>query len=204
MELSLSDLLRAFGLPLLFIIIFLENTILGFFIPGEIILFAAAALAGQGTLNVFLVFIVAFVAALSGNVFGFYIGFKVGIPALKKIAKKLHTERLLDRSNEFFKKYGAASIILGRFAVGVRVFIPPLAGASNMRFSLFLLYTIIALLIWTFVITGLGFYFSQDIAFLVANYNIAGAVILVIIISIFIIIYLRKKWRERKNTDKSE
>ena len=204
MELSFTEIIRVYGLLALFIIMLLENSILGPVIPGELVLFTASALAGQGVLNVYAVFAVSFVATVTGSIIGFFIGRKAGIPLLKRFSKKLHSEKLLEKSDEFFKKYGAVAIIFGRFVMGVRAFISLIAGTSGMKFGLFFLYTIIAAFVWTVLVTLLGFFFGRSIDVFVKIFGIAGAVILVIIILILIIIYLRKKRRERKSTNKPE
>ena len=204
MELSFTEIIRVYGLLALFIIMLLENSILGPVIPGELVLFAAAALAGQDVFNIYAVFAVSFVATVTGSIIGYFIGRKAGIPLLKRFSKKLYSERLLEKSDEFFKQYGAVAIIFGRFVMGVRAFISLIAGTSDMKFGLFLLYTIIAAFVWTVLVTLLGFFFGRSIDVLAKIFGIAGAVILVIIILILIIIYLRKKRRERKNTNKPE
>ncbi len=204
MELSFTEIIRVYGLLALFIIMLLENSILGPVIPGELVLFAAAALAGQDVFNIYAVFAVSFVATVTGSIIGYFIGRKAGIPLLKRFSKKLYSERLLEKSDEFFKQYGAVAIIFGRFVMGVRAFISLIAGTSDMKFGLFLFYTIISAFVWTVLVTLLGFFFGRSIDALAKIFGIAGAVILVIIILILIIIYLRKKRRERKNTNKPE
>ncbi len=199
-----TDLIQAYGLPLLFLILTVENTFLGLVIPGELILFSAAALAGSRDLNVYALFFVALAAGFLGNTISYFVGRKAGISLLERFSKKTHSKKLLERSEAFFKKHGAVTLLVGRFAISIRVFISPLAGISKMRFGLFFAYTSISLIVWTLLIILLGFFFGRNLDVLLRNFNLFAIIVLVIIIVIFIIFYLRKRKNAREDSKGTE
>jgi membrane-associated protein len=112
--------------PLLFLVIFLETgLVVTPFLPGDSLLFAAGAIAAKGLINVFLVFIIAALAAIIGDTVNYFIGKFIG----KKVSKgRFVKEEYLIRTQNFYDKYGTKTIILARFVPIVRTFAPFVAG----------------------------------------------------------------------------
>ena len=152
------------GLPIIFILIFLEaNPIIGSFIPGQTILIMLSFLiATKGIINLKLFILVVFFGAFLGDIVGFFLGKKYGLSFFNffKITSK---SKLYVSSLSFFKKYGPWSIILGREFNPTRAFIPFLAGLSKMRVLTFIFFAFISNLLWVFISIYLGFYFGYFI-----------------------------------------
>lgn len=150
-------LLSAFGYIGLAVILFAETGLLiGFFLPGDSLLFAAGLVAAQGHLNVFLVILVAALAAIAGDSFGYYFGKSTGHKLFVKKDSRFFSQGYITKAHVFFEKYGALSVVLARFVPIVRTFTPIVAGASSMTYPTFLRYNIIGGIIWTVFITLLG------------------------------------------------
>lgn len=150
-------LLSAFGYIGLAVILFAETGLLiGFFLPGDSLLFAAGLVAAQGHLNVFLVILVAALAAIAGDSFGYYFGKSTGHKLFVKKDSRFFSQAYITKAHVFFEKYGALSVVLARFVPIVRTFTPIVAGASSMTYPTFLRYNIIGGIIWTVFITLLG------------------------------------------------
>lgn len=157
-------LLSAFGYIGLAVILFAETGLLiGFFLPGDSLLFAAGLVAAQGHLNVFLVMLVAALAAIAGDSFGYYFGKSTGPKLFVRKDSRLFSQAYITKAHVFFEKYGARSVILARFVPIVRTFTPIIAGASSMTYMTFLRYNIIGALIWTIGVTFLGVQLGRSI-----------------------------------------
>jgi membrane-associated protein len=150
-----SHLLSNYGLIGLMLIIFAEcGVLLGFFLPGDTLLFSAGLLMATGTITtplwVFLVF--APIAAVAGNLVGYWVGRKAGPKVFDRPNSRLFRPEYVDKSAAFFDRYGSWTIVLARFVPIVRTVATVMAGVSRMRFALFTLYSIIGGVVWT---TGL-------------------------------------------------
>ena len=154
-----SHLLSNYGLIGLALIIFAEcGILLGFFLPGDTLLFSAGLLIATGTITtplwVFLV--VAPIAAVAGNLVGYWIGRKAGPKVFDRPNSRLFRPEYVERSAAFFDRYGSWTIILARFVPIMRTVATVMAGVGRMRFSLYLLYSIIGGVLWTsgLILTG--------------------------------------------------
>ncbi len=151
------QLLAAFGYIGLAVILFAETGLLvGFFLPGDSLLFAAGLVAAQGHLNLFIVILVAATAAIVGDSFGYYFGESTGHKLFSKKDSRFFSQDNITKAHVFFEKYGARSVILARFVPIVRTFTPIVVGASSMPYMTFLRYNVIGALIWTVGVTLLG------------------------------------------------
>lgn len=143
-------------------IVFAESGLLiGFFLPGDSLLFTAGFLASQGYLNITFLVIVAFVAAVVGDSVGYAIGKKIGPKVFAREESFWFNPKQVERANIFFAKHGAKAIILARFLPIVRTFVPVIAGIGNMRYKLFLLNNIIGAVLWAIGVTLAGFYLGK-------------------------------------------
>jgi len=150
------------------LIIFAECGILiGFFLPGDTLLFlagllVAAADAGQRGIQINLAVFLGLlaVAAFVGNMVGYGIGYKVG-PAVFTTNGKFLKREHIDRSHAFFEKYGKISILLARFVPIVRTVATVMAGASRMNPRIYALYSAVGGIVWVTVVTLAGYYLGQ-------------------------------------------
>lgn len=147
------------GLWLIALIIFTESGLLvGFFLPGDTLLFAAGILAAQGGLNIVHTIIVIILAAIIGDNVGYTIGRYSGKRLFKKEDGILFKKEYMDRAEAFYEKHGGKAIVLARFVPIVRTFAPLVAGIGKMDRRVFFLYNVLGAFLWAFSITLLGYY----------------------------------------------
>jgi membrane-associated protein len=168
--LSPNGLLTSFGLLGLLAIIFAEcGLLIGFFLPGDTLLFAAGVLvANNSTLlptSVALVCVLASVAAVAGNLVGYEIGRKAGPALFTRPESFLFRPEHLERTHAFFTRFGGGAVVLARFVPIVRTFITVLAGASRMERRTYAVFSLIGGAVWATGVTLLGFSLGQ-VAFL--------------------------------------
>lgn len=177
-----EKLLRAGGYLLLFGIIFAESGLLiGFFLPGDSLLFVAG-MAAAGTLtavgsgaihfNIWVVLIGVFVAAVAGDQVGYMFGRRAGPALFKRPDSRFFKHEHLEKAGEFFEDHGPRAIVLARFVPVVRTFCPIVAGAGRMRYSHFARYNIVGGFLWAVGVTSLG-YFLGNVALIRDNVEIA-------------------------------
>src|SRR5215207_4568117 len=147
LSLDPRDLLESFG-PWatigLFLIIFAETGLLiGFFLPGDSLLFAAGILASQGNLNIAVIALGCFLAAVIGDQVGYTIGHRAGPALFRRPDSRIFKQKYVDRTKEFFEKHGPKTILLARFVPIVRTFAPVLAGVGEMKRRTFTTHNII-------------------------------------------------------------
>jgi len=145
---------------ILFAIIFCET---GFvvlpYLPGDSLLFVAGTLAGAGYLNIEILIVVLLAAAILGDTVNYWIGHTTGMKVLQKKYSFVRTEHL-DRTREYFAKYGGITIVIARFVPFIRTFAPFLAGVGKMRYRWFLTYNIIGGTLWILAFTLAGYFFG--------------------------------------------
>lgn len=160
----LSEIIRNYGgltYLLLFAIIFMETgLVVTPFLPGDSLLFAAGAFAAKGDLNVLLLWLLLFVAAVIGDSVNYAIGHAVGPRAFEGRVRFLKRE-YLERTQAFYEKHGGKTIVLARFVPIVRTFAPFVAGVGTMNYSRFISYNILGGLLWTTLFIWLGYFFGN-------------------------------------------
>jgi membrane-associated protein len=183
-------------------IIFAECGILiGFFLPGDSLLFITGLLIATNviTYNLGLACLILFLAAVIGNITGYWIGYKAGPALFSKPESKLFKREYVDHTHRFFNKYGARAIILARFVPIVRTFITATAGMGRMDFKRYLAFSAIGGLLWAVGVTVAG-YFLGNIEFV--KKNIELILILVVFVSVVpIIIEGVRHRRQRKGLE---
>lgn len=129
------------------------------FVPGETILISAAVFAGFGRLNIILVILIAFVAALIGDNVGFAIGDFGGRPLVERFGKfVLITPKRLDKAEAFFSRNGGRVVVIARFIDGLRQANGIVAGLSDMRWSVFVIYNAIGAALWVSTWSMVGYF----------------------------------------------
>ncbi len=183
----------------LFIIIFCETgLVVTPFLPGDSLLFAAGALAAidtSGTLNVFVLFAMLALAAVGGDTVNYFIGHFIGMKIFDKNIPFLKREHL-DRTHEFYEKYGGKTIILARFVPIVRTFAPFVAGVGRMNYGYFLTYNAVGGMAWIAIMLFAGYFFG-GIDIIKRNFEIVTIVIVLISILPMIVEYARSRRRVR-------
>ncbi|PJE50709.1 MAG: hypothetical protein COV29_03165 [Candidatus Yanofskybacteria bacterium CG10_big_fil_rev_8_21_14_0_10_36_16] len=176
-------LIKTVGLLGVVGIVFAESGLLvGFFLPGDGLLFTAGFLASQGFININLLAWLSFVAAVAGDSVGYYFGKRVGPLIFKKEESFWFSKDHLRTSNEFYKKHGGKTIIIARFMPFVRTFAPILAGVGEMKYSKFVFYNIAGGFLWTFGLSLGGYYMGNIIPN--ADKYILPIVLAIIVVSI--------------------
>jgi membrane-associated protein len=159
-----QQLIRSFGTIGLFLIIFAESGLLiGFFLPGDSLLFTAGLFAARGDLNIAVILVGCFVAAVLGDQVGYAFGRKVGPSIFSKPNSKLFKQEYVQRADQFFEEHGPKTILLARFVPVVRTFAPILAGVGSMKYRTFLVYNLIGGFVWAIGVTSLGYLLGDQI-----------------------------------------
>ena len=161
---DLITLIKAAGYIGLFFIIFAESGLfIGFFLPGDSLLFTAGFLASQGYLNIIPLALLTFAAAVLGDSFGYAFGRKVGIKIFSREDSWLFHKSHLQKAKDYYDQYGGKTIILARFLPIVRTFAPILAGVGEMKYPQFLSYNVVGGLIWGLGMPLLGYFLGSTV-----------------------------------------
>jgi membrane-associated protein len=179
-------------------IIFAEcGLLIGFFLPGDSLLFVTGLFIAQGfiSMNIWLGAILLTIAAIVGNGVGYWIGKKAGPALFRKPDSKLFKREYVEKTGHFFEKYGARAIVMARFVPIVRTFITAMAGMGGMNFRRFITFSAIGGVIWAGGVTILG-YFLGNIPFV--EKNIELILLLVVVISVIPIVMEWIKHRRQR------
>ncbi|MEO3972293.1 DedA family protein [Streptomyces sp. CAU 1734] len=153
-------LINTFGLIGVLVIVFAESGLLiGFFLPGDSLLFTTGLLVTSGTLDslpLWAVCSLIVLAAVVGDQVGYLFGRKVGPALFKRPDSRFFKQENVEKAHDFFEKYGPKSLILARFVPIVRTFTPIIAGVSRMNYRLFVIFNIIGGVLWGAGVTLLG------------------------------------------------
>jgi membrane-associated protein len=158
-----THLINTFGLIGIMVIIFAETGLLvGFFLPGDSLLFTAGLLVAGGLVApLWAVLLLLPVAAILGNLVGYWIGHRAGPAVFNKPDSRLFKAEYVERSRVFFDRNGARTIMLARFVPIVRTFATVMAGASRMDFRRYAIYSVIGGIAWAAGVTMLGYWLGQ-------------------------------------------
>jgi membrane-associated protein len=158
-----THLIDTFGLAGILLILFAEcGLLVGFFLPGDSLLFTGGLLAAGGLIApLWVMLLVLPVAAVAGNLVGWWIGRKAGPAVFDRPDSRLFKTRHVERAHAFFERNGAKTIVLARFVPVVRTFATVMAGVARMDFRRFALYSLIGGVAWTVGVTLLGFWLGQ-------------------------------------------
>jgi membrane-associated protein len=157
-------LIETFGTLGLFVIVFAESGLLvGFFLPGDSLLFTAGLLASQDVLTFPVVVVGCFVAAVAGDQVGYAFGARVGPALFRRPDSRIFRQEYVEKARHFFERYGSKTIVLARFVPIVRTFAPILAGVGSMRYRVFVTYNVVGALLWAVGVTTLGYILGESI-----------------------------------------
>jgi membrane-associated protein len=198
---NLVDFIKTAGYAGLFGVVFAETGLfLGFFLPGDSLLFVAGFLASQGFLNIWVLTILLFAAAVTGNIFGYAFGYKIGPAIFSKEDSLLFKKAHVRKAQVFYDRYGGKVVMLARFIPVVRTFAPILAGVAKMDKTVFLFYNMAGALVWTLGLTLLGYGLGNSIPNI--DHYLLPIVGIIILVSILpgIIGYLQERKRSKSVT----
>jgi len=196
---TLGNVLRQYGAwtyLLLFVIIFCETGLVVLpFLPGDSLLFAAGAFAGLGALSAWWLIVLLLVAAVLGNTVNYWVGKLVG-PRLLRARRRLVRPEHLDRTHEFYEKYGAKTIVITRFVPILRTIAPFVAGLGKMPFGRFSAFNVAGGLLWVVVGVLTGYLFGNVPA---VKKNFSLVILVIVLVSLLPAFFeLWKARRERR------
>ncbi|MGZ5416794.1 MAG: DedA family protein [Nocardioides sp.] len=176
-------------------VIFAEcGLLIGFFLPGDSLLFTVGLLVAQDKISypLWLCCVVLFLASMIGNACGYYIGDKAGPRIFQRDDSKIFKRQYVEKTREFFEKYGNRAIVLARFVPVVRTFITVMAGVGTMSFRRFMIYSAVGGALWAIGVTLLGYYLGT-IPFVANNVEVMLLAFVAIAIVPVAIEYLRER-----------
>lgn len=163
-QFDLPQIIQTIGLLGVAVIVFAESGLfIGFFLPGDSLLFTAGLLASQGIFSFPLLAIISFVAAVLGDSVGYAFGYRIGPRIFTQEDSFFFKKTRLEETHYFFTKYGARAIVLARFMPVVRTFTPILAGVGKMPYSTFITYNVVGGALWGLGVPTLGYLLGNAI-----------------------------------------
>lgn len=180
-----EHLINTFGLIGLLVIVFAEcGLLIGFFLPGDSLLFtggllAAGSIKGITLAPLWVLLVTVPIVAVLGNLVGYWIGFRAGPAIFNRPDSRLFKAKHVERAHEFFERHGARTILLARFVPVVRTFATVMAGASRMNFRVYAAYSAIGGIVWGIGVTLLG-YWLGNVSIIRNNIEVFAVVIVLI------------------------
>lgn len=182
---------------ILFAIIFAETgLVVAPFLPGDSLFFAAGAICASGSLSYWVVLILCIIAGILGNTVNYAIGRKVGPAIFKSNNNRWIKKENLDKAHDFYEKYGARAIVLGRFLPFFRTFVPFIAGIAAMDPWKHFLYNVLGAVLWVGSFVTLGYFFGRMPA-VKENFSLVILGILVVTAIPPIISFLRRNKKSK-------
>ncbi|PIS22956.1 hypothetical protein COT49_02605 [candidate division WWE3 bacterium CG08_land_8_20_14_0_20_40_13] len=161
---NLTTILPTIGYLGIFTVVFAESGLLiGFFLPGDSLLFTAGFLASQGIFDIKVLTFLCFIAAVAGDSTGYEIGHKFGRRLFQRKDSAFFHKENLEKAELFYEKHGKKTIILARFIPVIRTFAPIVAGIGNMSYRTFISYNVFGGLFWATGITLIGYFLGSVI-----------------------------------------
>lgn len=147
---------------ILFLIIFCETGLVVMpFLPGDSLIFAVGALAAKDALNFYYVTILMVIAAILGDTLNYWIGYKLGPRVFRSDSSRWLNRQHLERTHQFYEKYGGKTIIIARFMPIIRTFAPFVAGIGRMSYGRFLVYNVVGGILWIVIFMLAGYWFGN-------------------------------------------
>jgi len=187
------ELIRSGGYVVLSAIVFAETGLfIGFFLPGDSLLFTAGLIASQGFFNVFYLMILLSLMAVIGDAVGYGIGFKAGTALYKRPDTLWFRRKHLLYAKEFYEEHGGKAIFLARFVPFARTFAPVVAGIAQMSYPRFASYNVFGGIFWVCSMISAGFFLGS---FPWVRHNLEKVVLLIVFVSVLPIVveYLRNR-----------
>lgn len=194
---DIEQLIQAGGILLIAAIVFAESGLLiGFFLPGDTLLFGAGLAASQGRFDILALVLAVIAAAIIGDNVGYSIGRRAGPRLFRRKDGLLFRQEYLERAEDFYKKHGGKTIIIARFTPIVRTFAPVVAGASKMPRERFLFFNVIGGVIWGGGMPLLGYWVGGRIPHL--DNHIEIVILSVVVLSLGLAMFHLLKEKESR------
>ena len=184
-----------FGYGILFVILFLESFPLTFFLPGDSLLVTVGLLASQGQLDIWKLNLFLVPAAIMGDSMGYAIGHFMGPKIFRRDESFFFKKTHLERTHQFFEKYGGKTIILARFVPIVRTFAPTVAGVGSMSYRRFLSFNVFGGILWVPGMTLIGYFLGRTVPDISKHLH----VVIVIVIAVSFLPILFEWFKSRKS-----
>lgn len=196
MSATILSLVLSFGYVGLAAVVFAESGVfLGFFLPGDSVLFSAGLVASHGTLNIWILVPLLCASAILGDSTGYFVGSKIGPALFVRNDSLFFKKRYVTETQAYYAKYGPMTIFVARFIPVVRTMAPTLAGVGRMRYRTFLRYNIFGGICWGGGVTLLGYFLGSTVPG--ADQYIIPIIILIVVLSFVPIAW--EWWRAKKN-----
>lgn len=187
-NIDIIALIKVAGYLGIFGIVFAESGVFfGFFLPGGSLLFTAGLLASQGLFSIYYLAFGVAIAAILGDNTGYWFGSKVGDKIFTKEDSLFFNKKYLQKTKEYYEKYGPMTVVIGRFVPIVRTFAPILAGVGKMNYRKFFIFNVLGALLWAVGLSLLGFFLGTSVPGI--DKYITPIVILIIILSVLPILF---------------
>lgn len=198
----LAEITQQYGTwtyAILFLIIFCETgLVVTPFLPGDSLLFAAGAIAGLGTLDPLVLIVLLVAAGVLGDGVNYHIGRYLGPKVFSDTHRRWLKREHLEKTHQFYEKYGGKTIIIARFVPIVRTFAPFVAGVGSMTYGKFLSYNVIGAVMWVVGFIAAGYFFGQQP---IVKKNFSLVILAIIIISVMPAVI--EFWRARQAARRS-
>ena len=195
---DLISLIKTAGYLGLFGIVFAESGLLvGFFLPGDSLLFTAGFLASQGYLNIILLVSILFIAAVSGDSVGYAFGRRIGPRLFTRENSFFFHKQHIERAQRYYELHGGKTILLARFMPIVRTCAPVVAGVGRMQYTRFLFYNLLGGALWAAGLTLFGYYLGSAVPH--ADRYITPIVLAIIFLSCLPVLYHAVSDPEKRN-----
>jgi membrane-associated protein len=185
-------------LAVIFLVVFAESGLLiGFFLPGDSLLFAAGLVAGlEHRPHILILVAVAFVGAVLGDQVGYVFGQRTGPRLFQREDSRLFKQENVRKAHVFFERHGAKALVLARFVPIVRTFTPILAGVSGMKYRVFVTYNVVGGLLWASLATLLGWGLGKRYP-KIENY-LTPAIVVIVAVSLVPVAF--EFWKHRRQS----
>jgi membrane-associated protein len=199
---DLESALQTVGLIGLLAIVFAESGLLiGFFLPGDSLLFTAGLLSSQGHLAPLPVILVGcFLAAVAGDQVGYAFGARVGPSLFRRPDSKIFKQEYVEKARHYFERHGSKTIVLARFVPIVRTFAPILAGVGEMQYRTFVTFNVVGGLLWAVGVTTLGYVLGETVPD-IDKYLLPVIALIILLSLVPVALEYRKARRERTRQD---
>jgi membrane-associated protein len=199
MHFDLPQLIQSLGYFGVWGIIFAESGLLiGFFLPGDSLLFTAGFVASQQLLNIWILIIGAFICAVLGDNVGYATGHKLGRKLFQREDSWFFQKKHIVKTQNFYQKHGKKTIVLARFVPIIRTFAPIVAGLGDMQYRTFMSYNLIGGFVWTVGITLLGFSLGKSLPAEQVDKYLLPIIGLIIIVSLLpSVLHVIKDYRHK-------
>jgi membrane-associated protein len=198
----LDEIIRAYGLwthLLLFIIIFCETgLVVAPILPGDSLLFAAGTFAALGSLDLVWIIVSLSVAAVAGDTVNYWIGHLAGPKVFAQEKSRFFKREYLDRTHQFYEKYGGKTIIIARFVPIIRTFAPFVAGIGSMTYARFITYNVIGGVCWIMILVLAGYFFG-NVPIVKRNFSLVILAIIIISVLPGVIEFARQKHGQKQS-----